>query len=116
MISRELYELRDRKNQGHAQDFLTVGSMGHASQIALRIALNKPERKIYCFDGDGAMLMHLGGLATIGNCKSSNYVHIIFNNGAHDSVGGQPTIADKIDIQALAKSMGYTFVAKVKCE
>ena len=116
MLSRELYELREQKNQGHSQDFLTVGSMGHASQIALTVALNKPERKIYCFDGDGAMLMHLGGLPTIGNRKPSNYVHIIFNNEAHDSVGGQPTIAGKMDIGALARSVGYAFTAKASNE
>ena len=113
MISRELYELRDQKGQGHSQDFLTVGSMGHASQIALGIALNKPDRKVYCFDGDGAMLMHLGGLTSIGSHKPANYVHIIFNNGAHDSVGGQPTVANEIDIQKLAKSLGYSYAEKV---
>ena len=112
MISRELYELREQKKQGHNQDFLTVGSMGHASQIALGIALNKPGRKVYCFDGDGAMLMHLGGLSSIGSQKPSNYVHIVFNNMAHDSVGGQPTVAGEIDIQTLAKSLGYVFAAK----
>jgi len=112
MISRELYELRDQKGQGHNQDFLTVGSMGHASQIALGIALNKPERKVYCFDGDGAMLMHLGGLTSIGSRKPVNYVHIIFNNGSHDSVGGQPTVANEIDIQNLAKSLGYAYADK----
>jgi len=116
MISRELYELRDQKNQGHAQDFLTVGSMGHASQIALGIALNKPEKMVYCFDGDGAMLMHLGGLSTVGSNKPSNYVHIIFNNGAHDSVGGQPTVAEKINVQTLAESLGYAFAAKASSE
>jgi phosphonopyruvate decarboxylase len=113
MISRELYDLRNRKNQGHNHDFLTVGSMGHASQIGLGIALNKPEKKVYCFDGDGAMLMHLGSLSSIGSRKPVNYVHIIFNNGAHDSVGGQPTVAHEIDIQNLAKSLGYVYVDKV---
>lgn len=112
MISRELYELRDKKNQGHNRDFLTVGSMGHSSQIALGIALNKPERKVYCFDGDGAMLMHLGGLSSIGDRKPENFIHIIFNNGAHDSVGGQPTVANGIDIQTLSKSLGYNCAAK----
>jgi phosphonopyruvate decarboxylase len=113
MISRELYELRDNLGQGHGRDFLTVGSMGHASQIGLGIALNKPNRKVYCFDGDGAVLMHLGGLSSIGNRKPANYIHIIFNNGAHDSVGGQPTIANEIDMQTLARSLGYAFTGKV---
>jgi len=114
MISRELYELREQCSQGHFQDFLTVGSMGHASQIALGIALNKPNNKIYCLDGDGAMLMHLGGLATVATCIPNNYIHIIFNNGAHDSVGGQPTIAHDINIQSLAYSLGYKEVGKAK--
>jgi len=112
MISRELYEYREHDNPDHTRDFLTVGSMGHASVIALGIALNKPDKKVYCFDGDGAMLMHLGGLTTIGSRKPSNYAHIIFNNSAHDSVGGQPTAAGKIDIQSMAKSFGYVYSSK----
>ena len=86
MISRELFEYREAKGQGHAHDFLTVGSMGHASQIALGIALQKPKRRVVVFDGDGAMLMHMGGMAIIGDYCPKNLVHIVFNNGAHDSV------------------------------
>lgn len=107
MASRELFELREARGEGHERDFLTVGSMGHSSQIALGIALAKPERKVYCLDGDGATLMHMGGLAIIGNQKVNNFKHIIINNGAHDSVGGQPTIAFNIDLQGIAKSCGY---------
>ena len=114
MISRELYEHRERKNQSHSFDFLTVGSMGHASQIALTVALNSPEKSVYCFDGDGAALMHLGGLSTIGRYKPSNLTHIIFNNASHDSVGGQPTGADKIDFPSLAKSLGFINTAKAE--
>lgn len=88
MISRELFEYRESVGEGHTRDFLTVGSMGHASQIALGIALQKKDRRIYCFDGDGALLMHMGSLAVIGSLHLNNYIHVVFNNGAHDSVGG----------------------------
>lgn len=107
MISRELFEARTAWNQGHERDFLTVGSMGHASQIALGIALQKPERKVYCFDGDGASLMHMGNMAITASMDCKNYVHVVFNNGAHDSVGGQPTVGLKIDLCGVAKAVGY---------
>ncbi len=107
MISRELFEYRAAMNQGHERDFLTVGSMGHASQIALGIALAQPERRIWCFDGDGAAIMHMGSMAIVANKAPKNYVHVVFNNGAHDSVGGQPTVGLKIDLPAVAKAVGY---------
>lgn len=107
MISRELFEIRERTERGHAHDFLTVGSMGHASQIALGIAMQKRDRKVFCFDGDGAMLMHMGSMAIIGTMHPENFVHIVFNNGAHDSVGGQPTVGFQIDIPQIAKACGY---------
>ena len=107
MISRELFEYRAAMNQGHERDFLTVGSMGHASQIALGIALAKPDRKVWCFDGDGAAIMHMGSMAIVANKAPKNYVHVVFNNGAHDSVGGQPTVGLKIDLPAVAKAVGY---------
>ncbi len=107
MISRELYELRTKTQQDRSQDFLTVGSMGHASQIALGIAKANPNKKIVCLDGDGAALMHLGGMATIGTTNVGNLLHIILNNGAHDSVGGQPTIAQKISLTSIAKACSY---------
>lgn len=107
MISRELFEARTAWNQGHERDFLTVGSMGHASQIALGIALQKLERKVYCFDGDGASLMHMGNMAITASMGCKNYVHVVFNNGAHDSVGGQPTVGLKIDLCGVAKAVGY---------
>ena len=113
MISRELFEYREAKGQGHAHDFLTVGSMGHASQIALGIALQKPNRRVIVFDGDGALLMHMGGLAIIGDYNPKNLVHIVFNNGAHDSVGGQPTVGQKINIETIAKAVGYQDVVSV---
>ncbi|KAA6344758.1 hypothetical protein EZS27_007635 [termite gut metagenome] len=110
MISRELFGCRESLNQGHANDFLTVGSMGHASQIALGIALRREKGKIYCFDGDGALLMHMGSMAIIGSLKPINYIHVLFNNGAHDSVGGQPTVGLKIDLPNIGLSCGYNFV------
>lgn len=107
MISRELYEYRDRHCQSHASDFLTVGSMGHSDLIALSIAIAKKDRTILCFDGDGALIMHLGSLCIVGNLAPENYIHIVFNNGAHDSVGGQPTVGFDINIPLIAKSCGY---------
>ena len=114
MISRELFEIRERKGQGHGHDFLTVGSMGHASQIALGIALQQPNRPVYCFDGDGAAIMHMGNMAITASTQPSNYVHVVFNNGAHDSVGGQPTVGLQIDLPAIAKAVGYKQIYSVE--
>ena len=114
MISRELFEYRAAMNQGHERDFLTVGSMGHASQIALGIALAQPKRRVWCFDGDGAAIMHMGSMAIVANKAPKNYVHVVFNNGAHDSVGGQPTVGLKIDLPAVAKAVGYKAMYTVK--
>ena len=113
MISRELFEYRTAMNQGHERDFLTVGSMGHASQIALGIALEKQDRKVWCFDGDGASIMHMGSMAIVASKASKNYIHVVFNNGAHDSVGGQPTVGLQIDLPAIAKAVGYRQVLSV---
>ena len=107
MISRELFEYRVAMGQGHERDFLTVGSMGHASQIALGIAMAKSDRKVWCFDGDGAAIMHMGSMAIVASKAPKNYVHVVFNNGAHDSVGGQPTVGLKMDFPAVAKAVGY---------
>lgn len=106
-LSRELYEYRDAKGQSHESDFLTVGSMGHSSSIALGIALAKPGRKVVCLDGDGAFIMHMGAITNIGHLAPGNYIHIVFNNGAHESVGGQPTLGFDIDIPSIAKACGY---------
>jgi phosphonopyruvate decarboxylase len=106
-LSRELFEYREQKGKGHDKDFLTVGSMGHSSSIALGIALNVPGRLVYCLDGDGAMLMHMGALATIGTSGVENFRHIVFNNGAHESVGAQPTVAFKINPPEIACGCGY---------
>ncbi len=113
MISRELFEYREALGQGHARDFLTVGSMGHASQIALGIALEAKGRRVYCFDGDGATLMHMGSMAIVASMVPENYVHVVFNNGAHDSVGGQPTVALGINLPQIATACGYKHVLSV---
>lgn len=113
MISRELFEARAAWGQGHEKDFLTVGSMGHASQIALGIALNKKDRCVWCFDGDGATIMHMGSMAIVASKRPANYIHVVFNNGAHDSVGGQPTVGLKINLPEVAKAVGYSSVYSV---
>ena len=105
--SRELFEYRENNNQCHGNDFLTVGSMGHSSSIGLGVALNSPDKKIFCFDGDGAVLMHMGSLGLIGSEKPQNFYHIMFNNSAHESVGGLPTIMSNIDIEKLVLACGY---------
>lgn len=114
MASRELFEHREKHKESHKKDFLTVGSMGHASHIALGIALAEPNRKVVCLDGDGALLMHLGGLALIGNLSPENFIHIVFNNEAHDSVGGQPTVMNTVTLPRVISGLGYRNVYKVK--
>ena len=108
-ISRELFEIRKRHGQGHQHDFLTVGSMGHCSSIALSIAIQKQDKKVWCIDGDGSVLMHMGALAVTGAAAPGNLVHIIINNCAHESVGGMPTVADSMDFAAIARACGYPF-------
>lgn len=115
-LSRELFEYREFKEEDHSHDFLTVGSMGHASSIALGIALSKPDRPIVCFDGDGAFIMHMGALSNIGSLAPKNYIHILFNNGAHESVGGQPTLGFDIDTLSIARSCGYTHAISLQTE
>ncbi|MFA5942641.1 MAG: phosphonopyruvate decarboxylase [Candidatus Paceibacterota bacterium] len=110
-ISRELYESRKRRGESSERDFLTVGSMGHASQIALGIAQQKKNTSVYCLDGDGASIMHLGGLATVGWVAPRNFKHIVLNNSAYESVGGQPSAASIVDLTGIAKSCGYISAA-----
>ena len=105
--SRELFEIREANGQSHKYDFLTVGSMGHSSSIALGVAVNKPGTRIWCVDGDGAVLMHMGAMAVLGANAPKNMIHIIINNGAHETVGGMPTVASKIDLVVIAKACGY---------
>ncbi len=105
--SRELFETRVANNQSHKYDFLTVGSMGHSSSIALGVAINKPEQRIWCVDGDGAVLMHMGSMAVMGVNKPKNLIHVVINNGAHETVGGMPTVAGNIDLVKIAIACGY---------
>ncbi len=111
--SRELFEIRVANEQSHKYDFLTVGSMGHSSSIALGIAFNKPEQKIWCIDGDGACLMHMGSMAVVGANSPKNLVHIVINNGAHETVGGMPTVAGNVDLVGVARACGYPNAVKV---
>ena len=104
---RELFELREARGGDHAHDFLTVGSMGHASTLALGIALHQPQRRVVVLDGDGAALMHMGALATIGAAAPKNLIHILLNNEAHESVGGAPTAAGSVSFPAIAANVGY---------
>jgi len=112
--SREVFEYRKERGDGHEKDFLTVGGMGHTNQIALGIALAKAERTIYCLDGDGAVIMHAGSMGIIGDLAPVNLKHIIFNNGSHDSVGGQPTIGFKIDFGKIAEGFNYHQTYKIE--
>lgn len=111
--SRELFEIREAKHQSHKYDFLTVGSMGHSSSIALGVAINTPEKTIWCIDGDGACLMHMGAMAIVGANKPKNLIHIVINNSAHETVGGMPTVANSIDLTAIAKACGYEHAIRV---
>lgn len=105
--SRELFETRVANGQSHKYDFLTVGSMGHSSSIALGVAINKQNQRIWCVDGDGAVLMHMGSMAVLGANKPKNLIHVVINNGAHETVGGMPTVAGNIDLVGVAKACGY---------
>jgi len=113
--SRELFEIREANKQSHKYDFLTVGSMGHSSSIALAIAINKPNTKIWLIDGDGAAIMHLGAIPVIAANKPKNLVHILINNGSHETVGGMPTVANQpqVDLAGITKASGYPVVVSV---
>ena len=112
--SREIFEIRENRGQSHEKDFLTVGSMGHCSSIALGIALAKPQREVVCIDGDGAMLMHLGSLTSIATLKPKNFRHILINNEVHESVGGQETAAKDLNLSAIVEALGSSKIFKVE--
>ena len=116
VASRELFEYREKLKSGHEKDFLTVGGMGHVSQIALGIALQKKNRQVYCLDGDGSLIMHMGTLAINASMNCRNFKHIVFNNSAHDSVGGQPTVGGRMDIPSIALNVGYQWAKMVSEE
>jgi len=113
-LSREVFEIRERRGDGHSHDFLTVGSMGHSLMIAKGIAHAKPDMQIFCLDGDGAVLMHLGSMAVTGVHGTSNLTHIVFNNGAHETVGGLPTVCDRLNLSEVALSFGYKSAYRIE--
>ena len=114
--SRELFELREKRGEGHERDFLTVGSMGHALMIALGAAMERPERTVWCLDGDGAAVMHLGGMRLAAGLGCGNLIHVVMHNGAHESVGGMPVAGGTRDFAPLAESMGYPSVFRAESE
>jgi phosphonopyruvate decarboxylase len=105
--TRELFFLREKRNEGKEHDFLNVGSMGHASSVALGIALSKPDRKVVALDGDSAAIMHMGALTMVSKVSAPNFLHVILNNGAHESVGGQPSAGHLLDWTMIAEACGY---------
>ena len=115
-LSREVFEIREKKQMGHSQDFLTVGAMGHSLMIAYGIAIAKPKKRVFCLDGDGAVLMHLGGLAVVGVANQQNLVHIVINNGAHETVGGVPTVVTDLCLRDVATNLGYQNSFRVERE
>ena len=109
-ISRDLFDTCDRNS-----NFYMIGSMGLSSSIGLGLALKNPKKRFFIFDGDGNILMNLGSLITIGITEPKNLVHVIFDNGSHESTGGQPTATNKIQLSKIAKSANYkVFQVKTK--
>jgi phosphonopyruvate decarboxylase len=113
MASRELYEYRVEQGHSSDNDFLTVGSMGHSSSIAMGLAAAQGGRQVFCLDGDGSVIMHMGSLALVGQVGTPNLVHIVINNGSHDSVGGQPTVGFDVDLVTVASACGYKNTSRV---
>ena len=110
--TRELFFLREKRGEDKAHDFLNVGSMGHASSVALGIALARPDRPVVALDGDSAAIMHLGALTMVSKVNAPNFLHVILNNGAHESVGGQPSAGHLLDWTGIAEACGYRTVGK----
>ena len=108
--TRELFFLRERRRETKAHDFLNVGSMGHASSVALGIALEKPGRHVVALDGDSAAMMHMGAMTMVSKADAPNYMHVVLNNGAHESVGGQPSAGHLVDFTKIAEACGYETV------
>ena len=108
--TRELFFLREKRNETKAHDFLNVGSMGHASSVALGIALEKPERHVVALDGDAACMMHMGAMSMASKVDAPNFLHVALNNGAHESVGGQPSAGHLVDFTKIAEACGYQTV------
>ncbi len=110
--TRELFFLREKRGETKEHDYLNVGSMGHASSVALGIALSRPKRHVVVLDGDSAAIMHMGALTMVSKVKALNFLHVILNNGAHESVGGQPSAGQLVDFTKIAEGCGYQTVGK----
>ena len=110
--TRELFFLRERRGESKDRDYLNVGSMGHASSVALGIALAKPDRSVCVLDGDSACIMHMGAMTMVSKLNVPNFLHVVLNNGAHESVGGQPSAGHLLDFTKIAESCGYATVGK----
>lgn len=110
--TRELFFLREKRNETKANDFLNVGSMGHASSVALGIATEKPGRHVVALDGDSAVIMHMGAMTMVSKVNAPNFMHVVLNNGAHESVGGQPSAGHLVDFTKIAEACGYATVGK----
>lgn len=106
---RELYACEDRANQ-----LYMVGSMGCASSFGLGLAWAQPKKRVVVLDGDGAMLMRLGGLATVGYERPDNLVHVLLDNELHESTGAQSTVTHSVDLGAVAHACGYPSVTRVE--
>ena len=106
-ISRELFELRGLRSEGHEKDFLAIGSMGHCVMIALGVSMEHPGRTVWCIDGDGSVLMHMGSLGVVGKASPKNLIHVVLNNAAHETVGGMPTAAEGMNLVLIAAACGY---------
>ena len=107
-ISRSAQGAKDRQ-----ENFYMIGSMGLASSIALGVALCKPHKKVIALDGDGAVLMNLGNLATVGALKPKNFIHVVIDNGGYESTGNQPSHATLVPLEKIAQSAGYAYSRRV---
>ncbi len=114
MLARELYEIRENQGRYHNQDFLVIGGMGHVAAISHGFARLRNKGVVYCLDGDGSMLMHMGSSAVLASEREAKIIHIVFNNGCHDSVGGQPTPTNQLDFAKLAQALGYSLSIQVR--
>ena len=115
-ISRELYEQSDAQFGSHDNLFMTVGGMGHASMIAFGLAASRPKRQVFCIDGDGAALMHMGSMAFMASQAPANLTHIVINNQAHESVGSMPTGCQGTDFAEVARAVGYRYAERITDE
>lgn len=110
--TRELFCQREIRGEDHSHDFLNIGSMGHGSSVAMGLALGNPKRRVVCLDGDAAAIMHMGAMTTVSKLELPNFTHVVLNNGAHESVGGQPSVGQLIEFTKIAEGCGYYTVGR----